>query len=64
MEMNNQRLLYIDYVKGIAILLLLLSHTISGYGMIKTWIFGDYPSDCVNRKLQDFSRSFFIYILT
>ncbi|WP_287667770.1 acyltransferase family protein [Bacteroides sp.] len=37
--MNNQRLLYIDYVKGIAILLLLLSHTIPGYGMIKTWIF-------------------------
>ena len=25
---------------------------------------GDYPSDCVNRKLRDFSRSFFIYILT
>lgn len=24
----------------------------------------DYPSDCVNRKLRDFSRSFFIYILT
>ena len=23
-----------------------------------------YPSDCVNRKLRDFSRSFFIYILT
>ena len=27
-------------------------------------IFWDYPSDCVNRKLRDFSRSFFIYILT
>lgn len=26
--MDNQRLLYIDYVKGIAILLLLLSYTI------------------------------------
>ena len=25
---------------------------------------GDYPSDCVNRKLRDFSRSFFIYVLT
>lgn len=24
----------------------------------------DYPSDCVNRKLRDFSRSFFIYVLT
>lgn len=24
----------------------------------------DYPSDCVNRKLRGFSRSFFIYILT
>jgi len=27
-------------------------------------ILRDYPSDCVNRKLRDFSRSFFIYILT
>ena len=26
--------------------------------------FWDYPSDCVNRKLRGFSRSFFIYILT
>ena len=27
-------------------------------------VFRDYPSDCVNRKLRDFSRSFFIYVLT
>ncbi len=25
---------------------------------------GDYLSDCVNRKLRCFSRSFFIYVLT
>ena len=35
---------------------------------IKTALIGllqrDYPSDCVNRKLRDFSRSFFIYVLT
>lgn len=32
------RLLFIDYAKGIAILLLLLSHSIVGYGPLKTWI--------------------------
>ena len=34
----SNRLLFIDYAKGIAILLLLLSHSIVGYGPLKTWI--------------------------
>lgn len=29
--------------------------------LISGW---DYPSDCVNRKLREKSRSFFIYVLT
>ena len=36
---NNKRLLYLDLVKGIAILLLLLSHSIPGEDYLKTWIF-------------------------
>ena len=37
--MNSSRIDYIDVVKGFAILLLLLSHSIPGEGLIKTWIF-------------------------
>ena len=41
------------------------NNDIHGYDIIELEnIIGDYPSDCVNRKLRDFSRSFFIYILT
>lgn len=36
---NNKRLAYIDLVKGIAILLLLLSHSVPGEDHLKTWIF-------------------------
>lgn len=37
--MNNLRLLYIDYVKGIVVLLLLFSHASPSEGVLKTWIF-------------------------
>lgn len=30
---------YIDYAKGLAIILMLFAHTMSGENMINTWIF-------------------------
>ena len=36
---NNKRLAYIDLVKGLAILLLLLSHSVPEEDHLKTWIF-------------------------
>lgn len=35
---KNGRVLYLDYVKGISIILMLFSHSYPGYGPIKTWI--------------------------
>lgn len=35
----NERKRYIDYTKGFAIILLLLSHALVGEGIVKTWIF-------------------------
>ena len=37
---------------------------IDKYGEKPVLFTGDYLSDCVNRKLRCFSRSFFIYVLT
>lgn len=36
---GKKRILCLDYSKGIAILLLLLSHCMSGTSILKTWIF-------------------------
>lgn len=36
--MNNRRILWIDSVKGIAILLLLFSHSMTTYDLVKNWI--------------------------
>ena len=38
--------------------------TQTAYILSSQWDGWDYPLDCVNRKLRDFSRSFFIYVLT
>lgn len=36
--MINNRVEFIDYTKGIAILLMIISHCVVGYGPLKTWI--------------------------
>ena len=35
---NTKRIIWIDAVKGIAILLLLFSHSMTEYDLIKNWI--------------------------
>ena len=71
--MSKEKIVGVEFIRLCATIGVIMNHVgvcwISAYGdtananglvLFKR----DYPSDCVNRKLQDFSRSFFIYILT